>query len=316
MAAAAVVLITGAVPFTTGKVLDVAAHRSTSMSAPPGFSHRIFEDAFVGRKLNTRRWNTYITSKAAGGAPWNGDGRGGSGSSPGGFNSGYFEPSQISVDNGLTLRAVRGSARAGFAWTSGVVSTYRKFQFDGGYVQIKAEVPGGDGMWPGLWMLPGPGGTGGDNYDFDIFEGNYIGNAVSPNDNYAWNLHSTTQTVGGLTNTGANLTAGYHVYGMNWIPGRSITWYLDGREVGQITKRADARTQGAHGADPRPPGGQHHRLVVAHGGRCHHAQSVHHGGGRGPGVPLGVDRRRPGKDRVVPGRSPRPGVVWLFRSAS
>ncbi len=205
------------------------------MSAPPGFSHRIFEDAFVGRKLSTRRWNTYITSKAAGGAPWNGDGRGGSGSSPGGFNSGYFEPSQVSVDNGLTLSAVRGSTRAGFGWTSGVVSTYRKFQFDGGYVQIKAKVPGGDGMWPGLWMLPGPGGTGGDNYELDIFEGNYIGNAVSPNDNYSWNLHSTTQTVGGLTNSGANLTAGYHVYGINWIPGRSITWYLDRRVVGQIT---------------------------------------------------------------------------------
>ena len=58
---------------------------------------------------------------------------------------------------------------------------------------------------------------------------------MSPNDNYSWNLHSTTQTVGGLTNTGANLTAGYHVYGMNWIPGRSITWYLDRRVVGQIT---------------------------------------------------------------------------------
>ena len=205
------------------------------MAAPPGFSRRIFEDSFKGTKLNKRKWNTYITSKAANGLAWNPDGAGGSGPNAGGFNAAYFQPREDVVDNGLTLVATRASTRAGFPWTSGVVTTYGKFQFDGGYVQIKAKMPPGDGMWPGLWMLPGPGGTGGDNFELDVFEGNYIGNGVNPNDNDAWNLHTTLATFGGVTNTGTNLASGYHIYGMNWVPGQSITWYLDGRPVGSLT---------------------------------------------------------------------------------
>ena len=52
--AAVVVLATGSVPLARGKVADAVIRRSSSMSAPPGFSHRIFEDAFVGRKLGTQ----------------------------------------------------------------------------------------------------------------------------------------------------------------------------------------------------------------------------------------------------------------------
>jgi beta-glucanase (GH16 family) len=238
VAAIVLVLVSGSSPPTRGRVVDVAVHRTNanSMPAPPGFSHRIFEDSFKGTKLNKRKWNTYITSKGANGSAWNPDGSGGSGANPGGFNAAYFQPREDVVHNGLTLGAVRASTRAGFAWTSGVVSTYGKFQFDGGYVQIKAKMPAGDGMWPGLWMLPGPGGTAGDNFELDLFEGNYIGNAVNPNDNDAWNLHTPSATFGGVTNTGANLAAGYHIYGMNWVPGQSITWYLDGRPVGSLTK--------------------------------------------------------------------------------
>jgi beta-glucanase (GH16 family) len=68
-----------------------------------------------------------------------------------------------------------------------------------------------------------------------VFEGNYIANGVNPNDNDAWNLHTPSATFGGVTNAGTNLTSGYHIYGMNWVPGQSITWYLDGRPVGWLT---------------------------------------------------------------------------------
>ncbi len=233
--AGVVVLPGGSVSPTPGRALDMDASRTNSMRAPPGFSHKIFQDSFRGRSLDKRKWNTYITSKATNGGPWNSDGSGGSGINPGGYNAEYFQPRQVSVDDGLVLTAVRGSTRSGYAWTSGVVSTFGKFQFDGGYVQIKAKMPSGDGMWPGLWMLPGPGGSAGDNFELDIFEGNYLGNGVNPNDNDAWNLHTLSVTEGGVTNTGWNLAGGYHIYGMNWIPGRSVTWYFDGRQVGSVT---------------------------------------------------------------------------------
>ncbi|MGA2520237.1 MAG: glycoside hydrolase family 16 protein [Acidimicrobiales bacterium] len=205
------------------------------MAPPPGYPTEIFGDSFSGTALDTSKWSTFITSNAAHGWPWSSDGAGGSGSSAGDFDAEYFEPGQVSVDNGLSLTAVRGSTRPGYTWTSGVVCTYGKFQFDGGYVQIKAKAPAGDGMWPGLWLLPGPGGTAGDNFELDMFEGGYTGNGANPADNDAWHLHTPSGVVGGVTNTGANLTAGYHVYGVAWVPGQSVTWYLDGVQVGRVT---------------------------------------------------------------------------------
>ena len=90
-------------------------------------------------------------------------------------------------------------------------------------------------------MLPGPGGKHGDDFELDIFEGNYTGNEVSPNDNFAWNLHTPSGAqFGGLTSTGINLGTAYHVYGIDWIPGRSITWYLDGKPVGMLTSSETA----------------------------------------------------------------------------
>ena len=35
--------------------------------------------------------------------------------------------------------------------------------------------------------------------------------------------------------TGVDLTAGYHTYGLAWDPGQSLTWYLDGKEIAEIT---------------------------------------------------------------------------------
>ena len=233
--AVVVVVLTGSVPLTPGRGIEEVATTTGSMPAPPGYSHKVFEDSFRRSRLNKRKWDSDITSKAANGQPWNSDGSGGSGINPGGYNAEYFRPSHLSVHDGLTLTAVRGSTRSGYAWTSGVVSTYGKFQFDGGYVQIKAKMPAGDGMWPGLWLLPGPGGRGGDNFELDIFEGNYIGNGANPNDNDAWHLHTVSATQGGVTNVGSSLAGGYHIYGINWIPGQSITWYLDGKPVGILT---------------------------------------------------------------------------------
>jgi beta-glucanase (GH16 family) len=195
----------------------------------------IFDDRFTGTTLDGSKWNTYIASKASNGYPWNSNGTGGSGGAPNGNNAAYFEPSQVSVNNGLNLNAVSGSGQPGYEWTSGTLSTYGKFQFQGGYVQVEAKMPDGNGMWPGLWMLPGPGGTGGDNSEIDQFEGNFLDGTVNPLGVYAWHLHTRGTQWGSDTNVGIDLSAAFHVYGMKWVPGQSITWYLDGQQVGQIT---------------------------------------------------------------------------------
>jgi beta-glucanase (GH16 family) len=221
------------------------AHITSQLPPPPGYTAQnlIFDDRFAGTTLNGNNWNTYITSRAANGWPWSSDGAGGSGiSNVPGDDAEYMLPGQVTINNGLALTALNkatpgyyASTPGTFPWRSGVVSTYGKFQFDGGYLQVKARMPSGNGIWPAVWMLPGPGGTNGDDNEIDLFEGGFTGNGVSANQNYSWHLPTPAGTAGGVTNVGVDLTQGYHVYGLHWIPGKSITWYLDGHQVGQVT---------------------------------------------------------------------------------
>jgi beta-glucanase (GH16 family) len=223
------------------------------VSPPSGYSasQLEFEDSASGTAINPDYWNTFITSNAAQGQPWNSNGAGGSSAAATDpdYDAEYDLPGQVSEANGvIDLKAtetptegVDGYSMV-FPWASGVLSTYGHFQFDGGYVQIEAKMPAGDGLWPGLWLLPGPGGSNGDDYEIDIFEGGADdgGPGTLSSDMYAWHLHTPSGTVGADTNTNVNLTTSFNTYGLSWVPGQSITWYLNGNVVGQVTS-AQAR---------------------------------------------------------------------------
>ena len=214
-----------------------------ALSVPVGFSSNdlVFQESFSGTTLDSY-WHPYITSNAANGWPWNSNGSGGSG--PGGaYDADYDSPSQVSVSNGLLdLTAIQqnvsgmnqGSAQT-FPITSGALSSYGNFEFNGGYLQISMKAPSGDGAWPGLWLLPGKGaGSSGDNFEIDMQEGGYTGSGPA-NQAFTWHVHTPSGTVGGVIDTGVDLTAGFHTYGINWVPGQSITWYLDGKQMAQVT---------------------------------------------------------------------------------
>lgn len=214
-----------------------------TLSAPAGFasSDLVFEENFSGTALDSD-WLKYITSNSANGWAWNSNGSGGSG--PGGaYVADYEMPSQVSVSNGLLdLTAIKqpisgmnqGTAQT-FPITSGAVSSYGNFEFNGGYLQISMKAPSGDGAWPGLWLMPGKGaGTSGDNFEIDMQEGGYTGSGPA-NQAFSYHLHTPSGTFGGVVDTGIDLTAGFHTYGINWDPGKSITWYLDGKQMAQVT---------------------------------------------------------------------------------
>jgi beta-glucanase (GH16 family) len=238
---AALVVLCGASAITADRIL-------ASPTALPGSPSGQLEFNYSpsGTSLNHADWNTFITSNGAAGKPWNGNGRGGSTAAgyPD-YDAEYDLPGQVSQRDGtIILQATKtptqGVVNGGsttFPFASGVLSTYGKFEFTGGYVQIKAKMPKAAGMWPGLWMLPGPGGTDGDNYEIDIFEGgaNNVGRGTSFKDMYAWHLHTPSGTFGSDTNSRVNLTSKFNTYGLDWIPGVSITWYLNGKVIGEVT---------------------------------------------------------------------------------
>jgi len=206
----------GAVSTTSG-TLSV-----TTQPAPPslpGTWNLIFDDEF--NSLNTSTWATRDW--------WN-------------SNAGTqatFEPAQVSVSNGaLSVTAINqpstDSAGVTNPYTSGMINTggiqgiqAASFSFTYGYVECRSQIAPGQGMWSALWMLPT---NHLDQYELDVFEN--LGRLPTTDQGF---YHVGTANAGAFdVPAGADLTAGYHTYGVDWEP-NSITWYLDGKAVYSYT---------------------------------------------------------------------------------
>jgi hypothetical protein len=87
---------------------------SSNLSMPAGFTANelVFDDNFSGTTLNPSYWNAFMTSNSTKGDPWDSNGNGGSGLG-GPYDADYDMPYEVSVDNGLTLNAVRQSVGGG-----------------------------------------------------------------------------------------------------------------------------------------------------------------------------------------------------------
>jgi beta-glucanase (GH16 family) len=215
-------------------------HKAAALTPPVGYSARqlIFQDRFSGSHLDSSKWVPYIggegirwDDRGALPAPFSGP------NTPITAEAAMFGPSQVRVHNGLTLTAQRNTNvfASAYPWISGVVSTEGKFSLpaSGWYVQVKAKMPDTRlGMWPAIWFLRGTPGYP-DN-ELDLQEGGQQ-DFADPN----VELHSDYFSNQGQqqipVDTGVNLSRGYHLYGVKFLPNRSITGYFDGREVWQLS---------------------------------------------------------------------------------
>jgi beta-glucanase (GH16 family) len=194
------------------------------MSPPAGYTanEKDFEDTFSGTTLNSSNWNTYISDANSDFTPWNSNSSGGSGPDPGLYDAQYYEPANVTVDNGLSITATAGSSEPGYSWTTGVVTTQGKFAFSGGYLQVKAWMPDmTTGMWPGIWFL----GDQTELPEIDLYEGGYL---PDPDSTFPSNLHNGNSQC--FTEPGTDLAAGWNIFGIQYDPGVSITTFLNGVE--------------------------------------------------------------------------------------
>ena len=209
------------------------------MAPPPGYgaSRLIFDDQFTGTSLDTNKWNTYIGAE---GQRWDNNGSlplpYSGPNTPLTDEAAMFGPSQVQVDNGLTLTATHNTTpyAALYPWLSGVVTTEGKFSLPTGgwYVQVEAKMPDqSHGMWPAIWFLPGVSGT--PINEFDGYEGGWAGD--DPNEIMHSDYFSDQGQQQEAYSVGTDVTAGYHVYGFQFLPGKSVTAYFDGHQVWQVT---------------------------------------------------------------------------------
>jgi len=163
-----------------------------------------------------------------------------------------------------------------FPYTSGMISTRRKFSQLYGYFEARLKLPKGQGFWPAFWLLPQlPPNPIPEEYfwppEIDILEskGDDVHTAYMTNI-IAGNFPEPSSKLNNWTMAGyeqfihatpADLSAGFHTYAVYWSPSVMI-WYFDGEESARTANNLPPGTQ-------RPPdfsGEMHIILNLATGG--------------------------------------------------
>jgi beta-glucanase (GH16 family) len=215
------------------KVKDIVATENpkTNMDSILSTYKLIWEDNFEGTTIDTKNW--VVASMKD---PATGD------LVPGAVGTnllnsayaGYIAPEDTYVENGsLVLRNQKrnytGTNPAGnYEYTSGWMTSMHRVFFNKGFVQIRAQFPSGDKVWPAIWLCAedliwGP--------EWDLWEyfgyrsdqgydvmGMHLMTGENPN---------TTWYSGWIWNYNANNNSkAWHIYEFEWTD-TYAKWYID-----------------------------------------------------------------------------------------
>jgi beta-glucanase (GH16 family) len=208
-------------------VLVLAAALVSRLSADSGrgsYTHDVIDEGFEHRSLDESLWSTCYwwecTIRSNKELEW-------------------YTSTQVALDDGhLFLTAndmpVKTPGGETFRYRSGMISTgpaHRdgpaKFSFTYGTVEARLRVPAGRGLWSALWMLPTAGGS---RPEVDILE--VLGHDTRTG---YQSLHREDRSAKPFEHAerGTDLAVGWHVYGLEWMPGR-LRWYIDDQLVFSI----------------------------------------------------------------------------------
>jgi len=192
-----------------------------------------FHDEFKGTTLDTTKWVTCYPDM---------DPRD-KGCIHGDELQRYLPENVIVSDGTVKLRAQKENYVAPdgekYKYTSGMITTGKdkwdtttpaKFTYQYGYMEMRAKVPHGQGLWSAFWTLPwvksDPGLW---PPEIDVVE--ILGhNTAEAYMTYHWRGHAAEPESNGEKWTGPDLSQDFHTYGALWEPS-AIRWFIDGREV-------------------------------------------------------------------------------------
>ncbi len=138
-------------------------------------------------------------------------------------------------------------------YTSARLVTKDKGDWTYGRIEVRAKIPGGQGVWPAIWMMPsdseyGPWASSG---EIDIMEAVNLGTtdeqAVFGTLHYGEAFPSNSSSGAKYVFKGADPTDSFHTYAIEWAAGE-IRWYVDGTHYSTQTQEGwFSRNTGADG---------------------------------------------------------------------
>ena len=194
-----------------------STQQATVPSAPLG-------DEFEGAVLDAATWSTcYHWQPDACTNEWNDELQ-------------AYHPANVRLADGALELTAREEPNTGhlaggegreFQYSSGMISGHAGQTFQYGFVEVRARVPAGQGLWPALWLLPEdlvwpP--------EIDIME--LIGDEPEV-------VHQTLYAADGAPTRfrieGDDYSEDWHTFAVDWRPG-SLTFYVDGERQGHATE--------------------------------------------------------------------------------
>lgn len=126
---------------------------------------------------------------------------------------------------------------------SGAISTHEKFHQKYGYFEARIKIPSHVGTFPAFWLFhENRAWEGTQRTEIDVMEN--LGHAPWYVYNSFHYFKNVSTTYGGDANflkpkpsgqiyTGTDYSQNYHVYAVEWRPGK-IIWYIDGQQVSEL----------------------------------------------------------------------------------
>jgi len=194
-------------------------------------------------------WSDEFNGNALDSAVWTHDrGAGGWGNN----ESQYYQPNNAVVNGGYLTITARRENVGGAPYTSSRVQSSGKKSFTYGRFEMRAKLPGTQGLWPAFWLL------GNSCNSFRLYGGNtdwpscgeidameMIGGLADGSGDYT--THGTlhylnAQNINPMPSfayrNAAKLSDDFHIYRVDWTP-QSFSWSIDGVTYGTKLITAD-----------------------------------------------------------------------------
>jgi beta-glucanase (GH16 family) len=140
-----------------------------------------------------------------------------------------YNASSITATSGVLTISATPSPNQPLPYTSGLITTQYSFSQTYGYFEIRAQLPAGAGLWPAFWLLPADTSWPPEIDAMEAFGDINVANGEGGRTmiHYASHTPPDNQICGAWYDTGVDVTAGFHTYGVDWEPS-GITYYFDG----------------------------------------------------------------------------------------
>lgn len=197
----------------------------------------VWQDEFNSKSLDTSKWNVLIRETSKHGELQ------------------YYVPDEVYAENGCLRIRSRVRKYGSKEYTSGRLDTEGKFAPVYGRFEIRAKLPGGQGLWPAHWLYPQERdwlmektmedavAAGKERLipeerpwytEIDIME--FLGHepTVLYGTIHYCAFDGARRSSSGTWRGTADYTKDFHVYALEWEPD-SIRWYIDGNLIHATT---------------------------------------------------------------------------------